>query len=135
MSRLRAFLKENVKSIGEVEVEISKRFLKENGEMETFKIVAISAKRDSDLRANCYDRVPNGQPKFNTEKYLANFCVACIVEPNLNDAGLQDDYGVKNAVDLLQTMLTSGEYIKLANRIQKINGIETEKDKVEEAKN
>lgn len=136
MSKLRAFFKENIKAIGEVEFVVSERFIdEETGKPIPFKLVAISARRDSDLRSNCYKTNKYNQPEFDAEKYNRNFLAACVLEPDLKNQELQDNYGVKSAEDLLTIMLTSGEFVKLFTKAQEINGYNDPQKRVEEAKN
>lgn len=136
MSKLRAFFKENIKAIGEVEFVVSERFIdEETGKPMPFKLVAISARRDGDLRSNCYKINALNQPEFDAEKYMRNFAAASVVEPDLKNQELQDNYGVKSAEDLLSIMLTAGEFNKLTAKLQEISGFSTPQKKVEEAKN
>lgn len=133
---LKAFLKGNTKSIGTVEYAVSDRFVnEETGELEKFKIRAINAQLDSQLRANC-TTFKDGAEKFDSNRYLALLVTTCVTYPDFKNAELQDSYGVKNEVELIKQMLTSGEFIKLMNKVQEVNGFrETYQDKVEEAKN
>ena len=63
-------------------------------------------------------------------------CAACTVYPNLNDAELQDSYGVKSADALLKKMLMPGEYTEYKNRVMEINGYDMSMEElVDEAKN
>ena len=69
-------------------------------------------------------------------KYAALLAVKSTVYPNLNDATLQDSYGVMGAEDLLKAMLLPGEYANYLNIVQQVNGFnQTFEEKVEEAKN
>lgn len=133
---LKAFLKGNTKNIGTFEYAVSDRFVnEETGELEKFKIRAINAQLDSQLRANC-TTVKDGVEKFDSNRYLALLVTTCVTYPDFKNAELQDSYGVKNEVELIKQMLTSGEFVKLMNKVQEVNGFrETYQDKVEEAKN
>ena len=56
--------------------------------------------------------------------------------PNLDDAALQDSYGAVGAQDLIQKMLTPGEYADLANMVQQVCGFEVGMDdKMKRVKN
>ena len=133
---LKAFLKGNTKNIGTVEYAVSDRFVnEETGELEKFKIRAINAKLDSQLRANCTIS-KDGVEKFDSNRYLALLVTTCVTYPDFKNAELQDSYGVKDETELVKQMLTSGEFAKLMNKVQEVNGFkETYQDKVEEAKN
>ncbi|WNY26189.1 hypothetical protein MsAc7_17620 [Methanolapillus millepedarum] len=59
-----------------------------------------------------------------------------VIHPNLLDAELQNSYGVHTPGDLLNKMLTAGEFIKLQQKILEISGLDTTiEDDIEEAEN
>lgn len=61
---------------------------------------------------------------------------ACTVAPNLNDASLQDSYGVMSADELLKAMLLPGEYADYLAKVQEICGFDKSvQDLVDDAKN
>ena len=63
-------------------------------------------------------------------------CVACTVFPNLNDAELQDSYGVKTPDALLKKMLKPGEYTEYKAKVMEVNGYDMSMEElVDEAKN
>ncbi len=132
---LNAFLKENAEVVGVVEYAPSKRFKNENGELAIFKIRAITGKKDSELRKDCYIRTDN-KLDFNSEKYISKLVETCVVEPNLNSEELLTSYGVMNSEELLSIMLTAGESQRLVQKVQEVNGFnEKYTDKIEKAKN
>lgn len=108
-----------------------------------WEIKAIDSDQDEAIRKDCTKRVPlvggkRGQytQETDTDKYVAKMCVACTVYPNLNDATLQDSYGVKSADALLKKMLLPGEYTEYKAKVMEINGYDMSmEDLVEEAKN
>ena len=109
---------------------------------EEWELKAIDSELDEAIRKECTKRVPipgkRGQFNMETDmdKYLAKLCVACTIYPNLNDAELQDSYGVKSADSLLKKMLKSGEYTEYKAKVMEINGYDVGMDElVEEAKN
>lgn len=134
---LTSFLKGNAKTIGVVEYAPSDRFFNENGELAKFKIRAISGKLDAQLRAQSQIKdMKTGVVTFDSNKYMALLVTTCVSEPDLKNAELQDSYNVKNEIDLLEAMFTAGEYQRLIDKVQKVNGFyETYQEKVEQAKN
>ena len=80
-----------------------------------------------------------GQVKkeLDTTKYISKLICASIVEPNLNNAQLQDSYGVKTPEDLLFEMVdVAGEYNDLTAFVQELSGLNDDMDElVDEAKN
>lgn len=124
-----------------VEVVVSKRFV-ENGNVVPWKVKALDSEKDEAIRKDCTKRVPipgkRGQynQETDTDKYIGRMCVACTVYPDLNNAELQDSYGVKSADALLKKMLLPGEYTEYKAKVMEINGYDMSmEDLVEEAKN
>lgn len=128
----------------------SKSFVDESGEPLLWEMKPLTSDEDATLREECYKQVPilskNGKPlrgqtrnEFQPEVYTAKLAVATIVYPDLLDASLQDSYGVKTPVALLQKMLDPGELTDLKTKAQEICGFTLEEDDkeelVEDAKN
>ena len=120
----------------------SKRFVDKNGNPQEWEIKPIDSDLDEQLRKECTKKVqiPGKRGQFNqetdTDKYLAKMCVACTVYPNLNDAELQDHYGVKSGDALLKKMLKPGEYTEYKAKVMEVNGYDMSMEEmVEEAKN
>jgi hypothetical protein len=119
----------------------SKRFSNKDKPVE-WEIKAVSSELDEAIRKECTKRVPiagkRGQynQETDTDKYIGKLCVACTVYPNLNDAELQDSYGVKTADALLKKMLLPGEYTEYKAKVMEVNGFDLSMDDlVDEAKN
>lgn len=152
MSDFSIFMAGNTAKDEVVEYVASKRFgkpeLNKKGEPtgkiipEPWKIKAISSSLDEAIRKECTKRVPivgkRGQynQETDTDKYIGKMCAACTVYPNLNDAALQDHYGVKSADELLKAMLLAGEYTEYKAKVMEINGFDLSMEElVDEAKN
>lgn len=142
MSNLSAFLASNVIKDENTKYEASKRFIDENKKPIKWELCCVTSEEDESLRKSCTRKVqvPGKKNMFTPEtdydKYLGLLAVRCVVFPNLNDAELQNSYGVMGADSLLKTMLKPGEYQDLLKRVQEINGFDTGIDElVEEAKN
>ena len=119
----------------------SKRF-KEKGKPVEWELKAISSSLDEAIRKDCTKKVPivgkRGQynQETDTDKYIGKLCVACTVYPNLNDAELQDSYGVKSGDELLKKMLLPGEYTEYKAKVMEVNGYDMSMEElVDEAKN
>lgn len=126
---------ENVKYVA------SKRFAVKGKPVE-WEIKSIDSDLDEALRKECTKKVPipGKRNQYNqetdTDKYIGKLCVACTVYPNLNDAELQDSYGVKSAEALLKKMLKPGEYTDYKTKIMEVNGYDMNMEElVDEAKN
>lgn len=143
MSNLNLFLKKNKKIKENTTFAATKSLCDEKGNVLEWQIKPLTTKENEDIRESCTFEVqvkgkPNlFRPKVNTNLYIAKMIVASVVEPNLNNAELQDSYGVKKPEDLLKEMIDDpGEYNEFAAFIQKFNGFTTTmEDEVEEAKN
>lgn len=141
MSEFSVFMSGNVQKNETVSYVASKRFAVKGKPVE-WKMKAIDSDLDEAIRKECTKKVPiagkRGQytQETDTDKYIAKMCVACTVYPNLNDAELQDSYGVKSADALLRKMLLPGEYTDYKAKIMEINGYDMSMEElVDEAKN
>ena len=120
----------------------SKRFIGDDKRPVEWEIKSIDSDLDEAIRKECTKKVPvpGKRGQFNqetdTDKYIAKMCVACTVYPNLNNAELQDAYGVKSAEALVKKMLKPGEYTEYKAKVMEVKGYDMSMDElVEEAKN
>lgn len=138
MSNFSKFMKSNKIRKENVFYAPTKSLTDENGEPLLWEFKHL-ASRDVDLiRDECLTISPTGnKAKFNSSKFTRMMIVESTVNPDLDDAELQDSYGVKSSCDLILEMVDDpGEYNKLAEFIQQLNGFsESLDDKVDEAKN
>lgn len=142
MANLSAFLAQNAKKIDNEKYAASSRFVDpETGKPMEWELCCITAAENVNLRRSCTKTVPvpgkKGQftSEFDANTYLAKVSVRCTVFPNLNDAELQNSYGVMGAEQLIMTMLTPAEFEDLSTKILQINGFQTEEALVDDAKN
>lgn len=135
---LSGFFRENVIKPGNIKYVVSNRFLDENKKPIEWELKPITSKDDEDLRKRAMQKLrpQNGQYEFDQNKYVSLLAAACTVYPDLNDANLQDSYGVMGAEELLKIMLLPGEYADYLGKIQEICGFNKNmNDLVKEAKN
>lgn len=143
MSNFSRFMKANKIAKETTKMAVTKSLVDEDGNPLEWTIKPLTTRENDDIRDDCMRDVPVigkpnvFRPKLDTSKYIAKMICACVVEPNLYDAELQDSYGVKSPEELLKEMVDDpGEYQDLAAFIQNYNGFDTTlEDKVEEAKN
>jgi len=142
MSGLTGFLAQNALKVENIKYIVSKRFIDEKANPISWEIRCITSTEDEQLRKSCTKRIPipGKRNQFTQETdynlYLGKLAAMCTVHPNLDDAELQNSYGVMGADSLLKTMLTPGEYADYLTKIQEVNGFEvTFEESVEEAKN
>ena len=141
MSDFSVFMAGNAVKDENVKYVASKRFAVKGKPVE-WELKAISSDLDELLRKECTKKVPiagkRGQynQETDTDKYIGKLCVACTVYPDLNNAELQDSYGVQGAEALLKTMLKPGEYTEFKSKIMEVNGYDMSMEElVDEAKN
>ena len=109
MSDFSVFMAGNAIKDETVKYVASKRFLDAKKKPVEWELKSISSDLDEALRKDCTKKVPipgkRGQynQEVDTDKYIGKLCVACTVYPDLNNAELQDSYGVKGADALLKT--------------------------------
>jgi len=142
MSDLRGFLAENAVQIENIQHVVSKRFLGDDGEPIPWTIQCITSEEDETLRKSCNRRVSVVGKKhqytqeLDVNLYLGKLAAKCTLYPNLDDAQLQNSYGVMGSDVLLKTMLSPGEYADYLVKIQEVNGFDVLfEDMVDEAKN
>lgn len=141
MSDFSIFMAGNTDKTEIVKYPASKKFVKD-GKIVEWEIKAIDSDLDEAIRKECTKKIPipGKRGQFNqetdTDKYIGKMCVACTVYPNLNDAALQDSYGVKSGDALLKKMLKPGEYAEYKAKVMEVNGYDLSMEElVDEAKN
>ena len=139
---LTAFLAQNAKKIDNVTFTASERFTDPaTGGPMPWEICCITAAETAAIRKSCMRSVPvpgrKGQftQDFDVNAYLAKVSARCTVFPNLNDAGLQQSYGVMGAEQLITTMLTPAEFEDYSTKVLNVNGFQSGEEMVDEAKN
>lgn len=139
---LSAFFAQNAKKIDNVMFAASPRFTDpDTGKPIEWEICCITAKENAAIRKSCMRQIPvpgrKGQftQDFDAHAYLAKVSVRCTVFPNLDDAELQNSYGVMGAEQLITTMLSAGEFEDYSTKVLEVNGFQTGEEMVEEAKN
>ena len=105
-----------------------------------FKMKAITPKRDAELKKECVKTKIGVKGKqestFDAAKYQNLLIMESLVEPDLNNAELQNYYGVMGKEQLFEAMFNLGETTELALLAQEANGFEQDfDDLVEQAKN
>ena len=121
-------------------VEISKRFIGEDGKPVPFEIKTIPQGENSQLiKKYTRRKLVNGSTTeiFDTTGYTNALIVECTVQPDFQDSRMCEAYGVLDPMMVPGKMLLSGEYSALVGEIMKLNGFDADsllKDE-EEAKN
>ena len=138
---LSAFMRPNVAEIKNACFAPSPRFMGEDGKPVEWEIRCISADEYAKIRSSCIRQVPvigkKGQytQQLDTYGFQAKVAAACTVFPDLNDAALQDSWGVTKPEDLVGAMLIGGEFEDYIKEVLRVNGFKDEPELVDEAKN
>ena len=142
MSKFSRFMKQNKVVKGNTTFPATKSLADENGKPLEWVLKPLSTRENENIRDECMIEVPvKGKPnvyrpKTDMNKYQTKLMCAAIVSPDLNNAELQNSYGVMSAEDLLKEMVDDpAEYTDLMLFVQQISGFKTLQDEVEEAKN
>ena len=142
MSNFARFMKANKTLKQNVMHPVTKSLTDENGEPLLWEIKPLTTKENEAIREKCTIDVPvKGKPnmyrpKVDMNKYQTMLMCAAVVSPDLNNAALQNSYGVMTPEDLLKEMVDDpAEYTDLMVFVQKISGFKTLQEDVDEAKN
>lgn len=131
-----AFLKQNKKTTDTVRFAASTAFVDENGKPVEWEIKPLKSREADKIRSECNSYGKGGKVKLDTAKFNRAVAVACTVFPNLNDAELQDSYGVMGAEELITEMLDKdGEFQAYVKKCLEVSGYKNNVELVEEAKN
>lgn len=139
MSNIKSFLLEPVMSATE-EVIVTERAKDEEGNPVPFVLRRIDQDTNDRLvqRATRKER-RNGQivERFDSSFYGKLLIQACVIEPDFKDSELCQHYGTMDPLDVPSRMLSSGEYTRLMQAINRFNGFDdlTAEAIEEEAKN
>lgn len=141
MSKFSAFMAQNVARIENKKFVVSDRFKDENGKPIEWEIRALTNEENDEITRRAMINVPvAGQRgaytrELDNAKYSSLLLAASVVYPDLNDAELQDSYGVKTPEALINRMLYIQEATKLAQEITKFSQFDDLGSAVDEAKN
>lgn len=130
---MRAFYRDAVEENKSVFFPASKRIKDEEGNPVMWELRVLGYDEIKAITKRNTKNVPNkvtgsAEKRTNTEEAAMEMTLASIVFPDLNDADLQDSWGVVGAEALLKAMLTPGEIVDLENAVQSAAGYSTEMD-------
>lgn len=135
---LKAFLNNGNNGNETFEYTPTKKFKDSKGNAIPWVFKKLSVEEYETIREQCtsINFADNGKTKFNNTLFNKKIVCNSVVEPNLNNAELQDSYGVKKAEDLITKMFDSaGEYYNLLSYLLNVNGFKKFSEDVEDAKN
>lgn len=138
---LSAFLKENKIKREAYEYVASKDFVDSEGNPIPWKIRPLTNEELDNLRDRFTKRVKNKMTQkteevFDREGFTMEMATTSIEFPKLDDAQLQESYGVVGADSLLNAMLTPGELQDLFLAVNEASDFEVGMgQKIKQAKN
>ena len=138
---LSAFLKENKIKREAYEYVASKDFVDSEGNPIPWKIRPLTNEELDNLRDRFTKRVKNKMTQkteevFDKEGFTMEMATTAIEIPKLDDAQLQESYGVVGADSLLNAMLTPGELQDLFLAVNEASDFEVGMgQKIKQAKN
>lgn len=143
MTDFKSFMKANKEKTGTVKYAATRTLKDAEGKPLEWTLKPVSSIEEEKIREKCMieKQVPGkrGQKvkELDSSLYIAKLICAAVVEPNLNNAELQDSYEVSTPEALLYEMVDlAGEYANFAAFVQKISGLDEDiNDLVETAKN
>lgn len=128
------FLAENAKKVEKESFVVSDRFKDKHGKPVPWVLAPVSCAVDNAIKQRCTRG--KGGKDFDNLSYTVELTVASVVEPNLANADLQDSYHAYGKRQLLETMLTAGEFNALTLKALEINGMSKPIDElIDDAKN
>lgn len=133
MSSFKSFLKSNVKEVENASLKLE-RF------EEAIVLRPLSSGEADTINDRCFKNKPGIKGRqervFDVVKYNREISVASVVFPDLNDAELQESYGVRGADNLYSALFLLGEANQILEKVTEISGIDVSMDdEIEEAKN
>lgn len=133
MSKFKSFLKNNVKQVENVSLKLE-RF------EDAIILRPLSSGEADKITDNCFRMRPGKKGKmersFDGVKYNREISVASVVHPDLNDAELQESYGVRGADNLFSELFLLGEANQILEKVTEISGLEESiDDEIDKAKN
>lgn len=139
MSGFEAFMREKKVKRENFKVVASRSFLDEDGKPIEFEFKPLTTRDNDAIRDDCFKtQTIKGKSKsvFDRSKYQALVLARTCVFPNLNNAELQDSYGVKTPEDLIVEMIDDpAEYAALFAEVAEKNGFGLTNNDVDTVKN
>lgn len=138
---MRAFYRDAVEENKSVFFPASKRIKDEEENPVMWELRVLGYDEIKAITKRNTKNVPNkvtgaAEKRTNAEEAAMEMTLVSVVFPDLNDADLQDSWGVVGSEALLKAMLTPGEIVDLENAVQSAAGYSTEMDdKISAVKN
>lgn len=115
--------------------KLSNRYVDDNGELLEFEIRPLNKTEMDRINKQCTKISNKGLQDLDMSLYGTKLITESLVTPDLHNVELQESFGASNEKALVDVMFTSGECNKILEEINKLNGISTLNEDIEDAKN
>ncbi len=133
------FMLQNAIKVENEKFVVSERFLDEDKKPLEWELKTLTKFEEEQIMRSCYKMTErNGKyiNEFDDILFAGKVVASRVVYPELNNQELQDSYRTMSADQLLKTMLTAGEYLRLQVKLNVMGNKRTKLDeKVKQAKN
>ena len=132
MTSIKSFLKKNKKKTENIKLKLESFD-------EHIELRIISGREYDAIQDKCYVNKPGRKGRqervLDMSKFNNLLCSASVVVPDLQNAELQESYGVRGEQDLYGEMFTFADHLKILEAIPNASGLDNFDDLVDEAKN
>lgn len=132
MTSIKSFLKKNKKKTENIKLKLESFD-------EHIELRIISGREYDAIQDKCYVNKPGRKGRqervLDMSKFNNLLCSASVVVPDLQNAELQESYGVRGEQDLYGEMFTFADHLKILETISNASGLDNFDDLVDEAKN
>ena len=139
-AELELFFKKNHKNTENVKLAVPSELCDKDGKPLEWEIRKLNAREVQALTKECVTTKQIGKklvPSMDEELFTKKLMAESVVFPDLNNAALQDSYGVKTPEALIVEMVScAGDFMAFAEYLMVLNNINKSlDDRVDEAKN
>ena len=139
-AELELFFKKNHKNTENVKLAVTSELCDKDGKPLEWEIRKLNTREVQALTKECVTTKQIGKklvPSIDEELFTKKLMAESVVFPDLNNAALQDSYGVKTPEALIVEMVScAGDFMAFAEYLMVLNNINKSLDeRVDEAKN
>ncbi len=133
------FMLQNAIKVENEKFVVSERFLDTENRPVEWELRTLTKFEEEQIMKSCYRLIEkNGKHvnEFDDLLFTGKVTASRVVYPELNNKELQDSYRTMSSDELLKTMLTASEYLRLQVKLKVMGNRKTKlEDMVEQAKN
>jgi len=123
MKKLESFLKYSEIERENIKFVVDENIRDEEGNPIEWELRKLKAQNGKEAEDAAFElNIETQEAKFDQRAYRNKIMAMTVVYPDLNNAALQDAFGVRTPEELLGAMLDIGSYQKLEKQVTLING-------------